>query len=126
MKSKLMGVVTAMAATVGCAHGSMGEGRDVRGSAIVTQAARALVVGPARLVHATGEKPVRWFVADRISGTDQDCTRAPASQMMLAESVSAHVTVTPGHVLCAAVDGGQTDVNWHQLAESNHNIWALR
>jgi hypothetical protein len=126
MNTKLLGLATMMAVAVGCAHGAPGQGRDVRGSARISQQARALVVGPAHLVHATGERPVRWFVADRVTGGDQDCLRASQSEALLAESVSAHLTVTPGHVLCAAVAGGSTDVNWHQLAENNTNMWALR
>ncbi len=77
-------------------------------------------------MHATAEKRVRWFVADRVSGGDADCARADASQTVLSESISAHLTVTPGHVLCASVAGGATDVMWHQLAERNDNMWALR
>ena len=128
MKSKLLGLAMMMAMTVGvgCAHGETGSARDVRGSARVGQEARAIVVGPARLVHATGEKPVRWFVADRVSGGDADCAGADASQAVLSESMSAHLTVTPGHVLCATVERGATDVMWHQLAEANDNMWAVR
>jgi len=126
MNAKLLGLATMMAVAVGCAHGGTGSGRDVRGAARVGQEARALIAGPARLVHATAEKRVRWFVADRVSGGDADCARADASQTVLSESISAHLTVTPGHVLCASVAGGATDVMWHQLAERNDNMWALR
>jgi hypothetical protein len=92
----------------------------------VGQEARALLVGPARLVHATGEKPVRWFVADRVIGDDRDCAAGSGGHAVLSESVSAQLTVTPGHVLCAAVERGATDVMWHEFIEANDNMWALR
>src|SRR5262245_44036404 len=128
MGAKLLGLTMMVAVAVGCAHGptglGAGGGRDVRGAIHVGQQARARVVGPAHLVHATGEKPVRWFVADRVSGDDADCARASAGAV-LTEATSAHLTVTPGHVLCAAVGDGSTDIAWHQLAERNDNMWAL-
>jgi hypothetical protein len=83
-----------------------------------------IVVGPARLVHARGEKPVRWFVAARVSGGDSDCA-GPAGQP-LAESTGAHLTVASGHVLCAAVEKGATDVLWHEVVEPSDEAWALR
>jgi hypothetical protein len=129
MKAMLMGLTMVMGMAAGCAHGgatlASAGGRDVRGSARVGQVARVIVVGPARLVHATGEKPVRWFVAERVSGGDRDCT-APVSAEALAESKGAHLTVGNGHVLCAAVAIGATDVMWHELAEAGDSVWALR
>jgi hypothetical protein len=118
----------AMATTAGCAHGTLatGEGRDLRGSARIGQAARVLLVGPARLVHATGEKPVRWFVAERVSGGDADCAVSSSAQITLSESRGANLTVGAGHVLCAAVADGSTDVMWHEQRETNSNMWALR
>jgi hypothetical protein len=124
---KALVVAAAMAAAAGCAHGTAtpDRGRDLRGMARVGQDARALLVGPARLVHATGEKPVRWFVADRITGDDRDCAVAtPAAA--LPESSGAQLRVSSGKVLCAAVSSGATDVNWHKLPESPDGLWALR
>jgi len=124
---KALMVAAAMAAaTAGCAHGTAAtdRGRDVRGMARVGHEARALLVGPAHLVHATGEKPVRWFVADRVSGDDRDC--AQSSSALLSESAGAQLTVGSGKVLCAAVASGATDVNWHQLPEQADRLWALR
>jgi len=128
MKSMLVGLTVAMGLSMGCAHGattSGGAGRDVRGSARVGEAARVIVVGPARLVHATGEKPVRWFVAARVSGGDSDCAK-PVGGQPLVEAVGAHLTVGSGHVLCAAVDKGATDVMWHEMVEPGDGVWALR
>ena len=128
MRSMLVGLTVAMGLAMGCAHGavtSAGGGRDVRGSARVGEAARVIVVGPARLVHATGEKPVRWFVAARVSGGDSDCANAAAGQP-LAEARGAHFTVGSGHVLCAAVGKGATDVMWHEMVEPGDGVWALR
>jgi hypothetical protein len=130
MKAVLMGLTMVMGLAAGCAHGtatpaSAGGGRDVRGSARVGQEARVIVVGPARLVHATGEKPVRWFVAERVSGGDRDCA-SPVSVEPLAESKGAHLTVGNGHVLCAAVAAGATDVMWHEMVEPADGVWALR
>ena len=129
MRAMLLGLGLAMATAAGCAHGTMGagQGRDVRGSARVGQEARLLLVGPARLVHATGEKPVRWFVAERVSGGDGDCAMSSSSRITLSESRGANLTVGAGHVLCAVVVSGSTDVMWHEQRESNdNNMWALR
>jgi hypothetical protein len=130
MKAMLMGLTMVLGMAAGCAHGgatlaSAGAGRDLRGSARVGQVARVIVVGPARLVHATGEKPVRWFVAERVRGGDSDCA-APVAAEALAESRGAHLTVGNGHVLCAAVATGATDVMWHELVEEGDSVWALR
>lgn len=84
------------------------------------------MAGPALLVHATGDKPVRWFVVDRISGGDADCAAAGSARSSIAESAGVHLTIAPGHVLCAAVAQGATDVTWHQVIESSPNMWALR
>jgi hypothetical protein len=116
--------------SAGCAHqglvtdGSAGE-RDARGSAHVGHQARAIVAGPARMVHASGEKPVRWFVVDRVSGGDSDCLAPGAAGAPLSESTGVHTTIAPGHVLCAAVAQGATDVTWHRFGESPA-MWALR
>jgi hypothetical protein len=130
MKAMLVGLMVAMGLSVGCAHGTetvvtTNGGRDVRGSVRVGEAARVIVVGPAQLVHATGEKPVRWFVAARVSGGDGDCAN-PAPGQPLAESTGAHLTVAGGHVLCAAVAKGATDVMWHEMVEPADGVWALR
>jgi hypothetical protein len=129
MKAMLLVLGLAMVSAAGCAHGvaTVAEGRDVRGSARVGQEARLLVVGPAALVHATGEKPVRWFVADRVSGSDRDCARAASSgAVVLSESKGASLTVGAGHVLCAAVVDGATDVMWHERVDVGNSMWALR
>ena len=128
MKAMLLGLGLAMAAAAGCAHGTAvtGPGRDARGSARIGQEARLLVVGPARLVHASGEKPVRWFVAERVSGDDRDCAVRTSSGTTLSESMKANLTVGAGHVLCAVVADGSTDVMWHEQRESNDSMWALR
>jgi hypothetical protein len=118
-----------MAAAAGCAHGAAtagGGGRDLRGTAHVGAEARLLLVGPARLVHADGERPVEWFVARKVSGGDRDCAVAPAARAVLAEAASAHLTVEAGQVLCASVPQGATDVSWHELVEAGDNMWALR
>jgi len=122
----LVVVAAAMAAAAGCAHGTAtpDRGRDLRGMARVGRDARALLVGPARVVHATGDKPVRWFVADRITGDDRDC--AVAMPAALPESGGAQLSVSSGKVLCAAVSSGATDVNWHKLPEGDDSLWALR
>jgi hypothetical protein len=127
MRTMVMAVALVLASAAGCAHGgaSNQQRRDLRGGARVGSQARAIVVGSAALVHATGDKPVRWFVADRVSGDDRDCAN-PASRIVLAESMTAAVTVASGQVLCAAVGSGATDVNWHQFSEANNNMWALR
>ena len=64
-------------------------------------------------------------MADRVNGDDRYCAN-PASRIVLAESMTAAVTVGAGHVLCAAVASGATDVNWHQFGEANNKLWALR
>ncbi len=127
IKTMTLALTLTIATAAGCAHGGATErrGRDVRGSARVGQEARALVVGPARLVHATGEKPVRWFVAKQVQGDDRDCAGA-ASPVVLLEAALAQLSVSSGHVLCAAVASGATDVNWHEFAERNDSLWALR
>jgi hypothetical protein len=125
---KRMTLVLAMtiATAAGCAHAGATEGqrRDMRGFARVGQEARAVLVGSARLVHATGDKPVRWFVAKQVQGDDRDCA-AVASPVVLSESARARLSVGSGQVLCAAVASGATDVNWHEFAESNDGLWAL-
>jgi hypothetical protein len=131
MRTMLLGLTVAMGLTMGCAHGTLVTGaptdaRDVRGSTRVGRAARLIVAGPARLVHATGEKPVQWFVADRVSGGDGDCTAARAAARVLSESTRTQVTIAPGHVLCAVVASGATDVMWHQFVAPTDNMWALR
>jgi hypothetical protein len=130
MKSILFALGLAMVSAAGCAHGTVsagGDGRDVRGSARVTAEAKLLVVGPAQLVHADGERPVRWFVAERVNGDDRDCTGAAMGQVVLSEAASAHLTVGSGQVLCAAVTQGATDVMWHEvIARENNSMWALR
>lgn len=131
MKTTVWGLVMTAALLAGCAHGRLAcEGdaraRDMRGSARVGQAARAIVAGPALLVHATGDKPVRWFVVDRVSGGDADCAAAGSIPAPLAESTGVHLTIAPGHLLCAAVARGATDVMWHQVLETTSNMWALR
>ena len=132
MKSNLkvlaMAVAMAAAAAAGCAHGTMTPERatDARGMARVGQQARALLVGPARLVHATGDKPVRWFVADRVSGDDRDCAGTPSSPVTLGESAGAQLAVGSGQVLCAAVARGATDVMWHRLPDGADTLWARR
>jgi hypothetical protein len=130
MKSILIALGLAMVGAAGCAHGTAsvgGDGRDVRGSARVSQEAKLLLVGPAQLVHADGEKPVRWFVAERVNGDDRDCTGAATGQVVLSEGQTAHLTVGSGQVLCAAVAKGATDVMWHEVvAHENGSMWALR
>jgi len=124
---KVLAMVMGMAAAVGCAHGTMApeRARDVRGMARVGQEARALMAGPARLVHATGDKPVRWFVAERVTGDDRDCTAA-ASTAVWSASAGAQLTVSSRQVLCAAVARGATDVMWHRLPDGEGGLWALR
>ena len=85
----------------------------------------ALLAGPAHLVHATGDKPVRWFVADRVNGDDRDCAGS-RSAVVLSESVGAQLTVGSGKVLCASVASGATDVMWHELRDGDDSLWALR
>jgi hypothetical protein len=131
MKTTVWGLFMTMALLAGCAHGTLasnGEAgeRDVRGSARVGQSARAIVAGPALLVHATGDKPVRWFVVDRVSGSDADCATVRATAAPLAESTGVHLTIAPGHLLCAEVARGATDVMWHEVLEPTANMWALR
>jgi hypothetical protein len=131
MKTVLFGLGLAMVAAAGCAHGNVNvagavEGRDVRGSAQVGQQARVLVVGPAQLVHASGEKPVRWFVAEKSTGGDADCAAATTATTTRTESTRAHLAVDAGHVLCAAVAAGTTDVSWHRFVETRDTMWALR
>jgi hypothetical protein len=131
MKTTLLGLAMVLGATMGCAHGTLvpdgpAQEREMRGSAHVGQQARVIVAGPAPLVHATGEQPVRWFLAHRISGGDGDCAAAGASPSLLSESSGVHLTIAPDHVLCASVAQGTTDVRWHQDAESSRNLWALR
>ena len=131
MRTMLLGLTIATGLSVGCAHGTLvaagpTEGRDVRGEARVGQEARAIVAGPARLVHATGDKPVRWFLADRVSGGDADCAAARPSASVLSESTGAHMTIGSGRVLCASVASGSTDVMWHQFVDANDKLWALR
>lgn len=127
MRRMVVAVAMVLAIAAGCAHGAVSNQsrRDLRGGARVGLRARAIVAGSAALVHATGDKPVRWFVADRVNGDDRDCAN-PASRIVLAESMNAAVTVASGQVLCAAVASGATDVNWHQFREANNNMWALR
>jgi hypothetical protein len=127
----LWGMTMVAVLTMGCAHGTLvatgpAQGRDIRGSARVGQEARLIASGPARLVHATAEKRVRWFLADQVIGDDSDCAAAGRSAQRLSESTGAQVTIAPGHVLCAAVAQGATDVMWHQFAETSDNLWALR
>lgn len=131
MKMTWLGLAVTIVWTLGCAHRTpLPEGaaqeRDLRGSARVGLAAKPIVTGPALLIHATGDKPVRWFVADRVTGTDADCTvpRSPAA--LVTESTGVHLTIAPGHVLCAAVAQGATDVMWHQFIGASTNLWALR
>ena len=131
MKRTWLGLLMTAALTAGCAHGTLvseapARERDVRGSARVGHEARAIVAGPAMLIHATGDKPVRWFLVDRVSGGDADCAAAGAAPSPLAESTGVHLTIAPGHVLCAAVAQGATDVMWHEVVESTPNLWALR
>lgn len=131
MKSILLALGLAMVGAAGCAHGtagmSGGEGRDVRGSARIGESAKLLVVGPAELVHADGEKPVRWFVAAHVNGDDRDCAATAAGQAVLSEAATAHLTVGSGQVLCAAVAKGTTDVMWHEVIErADNSLWALR
>jgi hypothetical protein len=120
-----------MAVTAGCAHqalvtdGSAGE-RDLRGSARVGHQGRAIVAGPALMVHAGAEKKVRWFLVDRVSGGDSDCEAGRAAAAPLAQSSGVHTTIAPGHVLCAVLADGATDVTWHRFGQSNANMWALR
>jgi hypothetical protein len=126
MNTTLMGLGLTMLLAVGCAHGSAGTSaeRDARGTAQVGVAARALVAGPARLVHVTGEKPVRWFIAERTTGSDTDC--AAATRSPITESKAARLTIGAGQVLCAAVPAGMTDVSWHQFNDHADTVWALR
>jgi hypothetical protein len=132
MKTVLIGLGLAMVAATGCAHGNMNvagtvEGRDVRGSAQVGQQARVLVVGPAHLVHASGEKPVHWFVAQKSTGGDADCAAARGTTTALPESTRAHLAIDAGQVLCAAVAAGATDVSWHQFNnDGGDSLWARR
>jgi hypothetical protein len=131
MKGLLLGLATAVALMTGCAHGTLGgdspgQKQHLSGSARIGHEARVIVAGPALLVHATGEKPVRWFVAERVSGGDSDCAAARSSVSVLSESTGVHVTITSGHVLCASVARGATDVNWRATVESTPNLWALR
>jgi len=123
-----MALAMMVAAVAGCAHGTTtaeNQRLDVRGGLRVGRQARALLVGPSALVHATGEKPVRWFLADRVNGNDLDCAN-PAAAVALQESVRAQITVGSAHVLCAAVANGATDVMWHQFPERDDRKWALR
>jgi hypothetical protein len=124
---KAVAVAVAMAAGAGCAHGTapVNHAREVRGMARVGKGARALIVGPARLVHATGEKAVRWFVAKRVTGDDRDCVAAPAPGA-LSEAGRAQLTIGAGHVLCAAVARGATDVMWHELSDGGGSLSAHR
>lgn len=131
MKTTWLGLAVTIAWTLGCAHRPVvpdgaAQERDLRGSTRVGHQARAIVAGPVLLIHASGDKPVRWFVADRVSGGDSDCTgpRSPAST--LAESTGVHLTIAPGHVLCAAVAQGATDVTWHRVVDTTATLWALR
>lgn len=134
MKTTLLGLFMTMAAMTGCAHQTLVSSwpppdRDLRGSARVGHDARMIVAGPAVLVHATGEKPVRWFVVERVSGGDQDCAAVrstPAAASPLVESTRIHVTVAAGHLLCAAVAQGATEVTWHQVVDTTAKMWALR
>jgi hypothetical protein len=121
----VISLAMALVAAAGCAHGTGSAQRDLRGGARVGETARVVVAGAAARVHATGEKPVRWFVADRVSGDDRDCAN-PASGTALPESMHAAVTVGTGRVLCAAVASGATDVNWHKFDDRNDNLWARR
>jgi hypothetical protein len=129
MKTALIGLGIAMAVAAGCAHGpvavaaTVAAGRDVRGAARVGQQAQALVAGPARMVHATGEKPVRWFVAEKKTGGDADCAAGSGGAV---ESTRTELAVGAGQVLCAAVTAGATDVSWHQFTGSPDALWALR
>jgi hypothetical protein len=126
MRTILISLAITLAAAAGCAHGTPGgQGRDLRGGTRVGETARVVLAGSAARVHATGEKPVRWFVADRVKGDDHDCA-SPASGTVLPVSTRATVTVEAGRVLCAAVASGATDVNWHQFDDNNVNLWALR
>ncbi len=131
MRTTLFGLAVATGLTMGCAHGTLGtagpsETRDRRGSTWVGQTARAIVAGPAQMVHAIGERPVRWFLADRVTGGDGDCATPSAAAPVLSESPGTQVTIAPGHVLCAVVDKGSTDVMWHQFVVPADNMWALR
>lgn len=131
MKRTVWGLFMTVALLAGCAHGTLvsdgqARERDVRGSARVGEAARVVVAGPALLVHATGDKPVRWFVVDRVSGGDADCKLAGSVAAPLAESTGVHLTIAPGHLLCAAVARGTTDVLWHQVLDTSPTMWALR
>lgn len=127
MKFHLKVLAMAMTVAVGCAHGTMapGHARDARGMTRVGREARALLVGPAQLVHATGDKPVRWFVTERVSGTDRDCAGA-SPPAVLSETAGAQLTVGSGQVLCAAVAHGATDVMWHEIDDRAGGLWALR
>lgn len=131
MKMTVLGLAMISGWTMGCAHGTAAlddapQSRELRGSARVGQEARAIVAGPALLVHAAGDKPVRWFVVPRVSGGDVDCAAAPASAAVLPESTGIHLTIEAGHVLCATVAQGATEVVWHQVVEGTTRLWALR
>jgi hypothetical protein len=126
LKALLVGAAMAIAGA-GCAHGTSAveQGRAVRGGGRVGRQARVLMTGPAREVHATGDKPVRWFVADQKAGDDRDCA-ASTSASLSSESDHARLTVKSGQVLCAAVAAGATDVMWHKLPDADDGLWALR
>jgi hypothetical protein len=131
MKMTVLGLAIGVGLTMGCAHGTAIPGgaapaQELRGSARVGHEARAIVAGPALLVHATGDKPVRWFVAPRVTGGDLDCASDRPPSASLPESPGVHLTIAPGQVLCAAVAQGATDVMWHQVLERSTNLWAFR
>lgn len=131
MNRMLMGLVMVTAVTMGCAHGARvvdaaPHGRDVRGWARVGHEARAIIAGPAFMVHATGEKPVRWTVVARVNGGDSDCATPGSPATLLSESTGVHLTIAPGSVLCAYVARGTTEVSWHEVVEQPANLWALR
>ncbi len=131
MKMTVLGLAMSVGLSMGCAHGravpgDLAQTRELRGSARVGHEARAIVAGPALMVHATGDKPVRWFVAPRVSGGDVDCVAGRPAAELLPEATAVHLTIAPGQLLCAAVARGATEVMWHQVVEHTTNLWALR
>ena len=119
MLTRLLGLAAILGAAAGCAHGTAvsagpAPGRQLGGAARVGQEARVIVTGPALLVHATGDRSVRWFLVQRVSGGDGDCAAPRASSFLLPESSSVHLTIAPDHELCASVAQGTADVIWHQ------------
>lgn len=79
-----------------------------RGSALVTNRPRLLLVGPA-VGHASDglDRPVTLYRAMERTGTDEDCAS-------FAEVVNPHHFVIPaGQVLCAAPSTGTRDVVFH-------------